>query len=178
MEPDAAIPYPPANPQLMLAESQAIETARGRMEMLASAAPRMYDSASDYYGEAGTGEVESYAEDQGGSAEVDGTVEQADRRGTVLAVESPMNLPAGDNVRLRHPKRRLGNYTPAGTTAVVALPYDGRRGGVALPDSSDANRPLLTNDESAVVTADGVGPISSPSDAIPSRRGPVAVTDA
>ena len=41
VESDAEITYPLANPKLLEAEIQAVETARGRMEMFAAAAPRL-----------------------------------------------------------------------------------------------------------------------------------------
>ena len=176
IELDAAINYPPANPQLFGAEQQAILTARGRMEMLALAAPEAYGSEPESYDE-GDGDddddddddVESYAEDDEAIVEIDGTDSSVDRKGSKLAVDSHAIHPVGGGVRAS----RVGGYEDAGSMYVMTEPGGGGPHGIAHgPTPGTQGRAGAPIDGESATAGDsapnGMATGSSPSHGVPS----------
>jgi TolA-binding protein len=127
VESDASITYPPADPALLVAELQAVETARGRMARFAQAAPRAYDRQAQTFQEV-EDEVDEYEPEEEYGEEVP-TVARADRgsgerrEGSTLAIDSY----SGGGARPSGQASNAGGR--GGATYVAAVPTGVRGGG-------------------------------------------------
>lgn len=112
IESDAEIQYPPADPQLLAAELQAVETARGRIATLAVAAPHLYETVG---GKTFDFSPENYEESEPLTSESHGT--QEGRTGRRYAVDGIPNagVPGGAS----HPR---AGQDDGDDEYVVALP--------------------------------------------------------
>ncbi|MEX2093728.1 MAG: hypothetical protein WD971_13675 [Pirellulales bacterium] len=175
VESAAAITYPPADPQVVAAEIQAIQTARGRLEMLASAAPQLYDlqNTLNRYQSDDEEEDEAEFDDTLPAANAGGGDAKKVQRGSQLAVDSNVNYPGGGGgVRVTPVGQNSGGMVGGGTLYVAAVPTGGRPSGTGNGASLSSQESAGATDDPGSTTTGGTGPNGSLPDAAGSG-GPV-----